>query len=192
VPFPVEWDGGSARIVRLAARLTTTGSATWLPSGSSFSDTGSDPGATGSVLAAATSAGITDDVTGSGMTADGSPTASAYLAFLAAISDGDQLTAATFVSPSISVTGHGDFLVSEAPAGSTWVQFVVSLDPTPPTITDSAGFTWTQVSQTQFGAGWLTMWTAPIDTTVNAPGVTVALSETCDSGIGRALDGQQP
>lgn len=182
VAFPAEWDGGSALLLRFAARLTLTGDTTWDPSSTTSVDTADDPDAVLSTLEAAFDTISADSTSGATMT--GSPSASAYFALAIAAFDGSDYTAASS-SGGASVTGHDYFPIADHAYDTLHVQVVVSA--TAVTITDAAGFDWTLVEQVAVGAAWLTVWTAPIP--ANSGAQTVYLNGMCDAGIGRQYNG---
>jgi hypothetical protein len=195
VTRPAEWEADApARLIRFAARLTTTGVVTWLADGSTSFSTVSDPDFLGSLADVSDDGIVTADVTGSGFTADGSPTASGYVAFQAAASDGTDLTVADFAVPGCELdTGHSFFRTVYAPAGSTFLFFAVTLSATPPTVTDGNGFTWETVAQQALGAGaYMTLWKAKITRNCGNTGEFVQISQRCDSGIGLYLVRQEP
>jgi hypothetical protein len=187
---PTEWGGAEARIIRLAARLTTTGTPTWQPSGSTALSTSEDPGFTGSIVDIDSIHTTSSDLTGSGMTASGAPSASAFFGQLAVSSDGTVLAPATVRFGYLLVTGHPRFNVNTVPANSTYVFGAVTLSSTPPTITDGDGFTWSTLVQEPLGAdAYWTVWSATIDRACADSGENVTVSETIDSGVGFALAG---
>jgi hypothetical protein len=173
------------------ARRSLDGTVTWLPAGTSALSTSIDPGAVYTTVDICQDRTVTADAV-TGANAPGAA-AAAYAGFLVATSDGIDLTAEPTPGTTVLTTGHPYFSTLSTFAGNTWVQAVVTAGyADPPMISDSNGFTWTQVAHAMFGDAQLTMWTAPIDRDTASTGERVLLDQIVDSGIGFALHGQVP